>query len=154
MSHIVARNAELSKLQNLLNSPKAEFIALYGRRRVGKTFLIRQFFQNKGIYFEVTGIKNSPTSMQLRKFHDVFIHTFSIKNLALPKDWHEALLHLKNVLVQIPKKQKIILFFDELPWLAKPKSKLLQEIDYYWNRYFSSQEIGRASCRERVCQYV
>ncbi|MBM3198704.1 MAG: ATP-binding protein [Chlamydiae bacterium] len=62
---ILAREREVKTLDKLYNSTHPEFLAIYGRRRVGKTFLIRQFFKEKGTYFEVTGIKNGPYKHQL-----------------------------------------------------------------------------------------
>ncbi len=54
---IFAREKELKLLTQLYQSEKPEFLAVYGRRRVGKTFLIREFFKHKGLYFALTGVK-------------------------------------------------------------------------------------------------
>jgi hypothetical protein len=68
MDQIVARSEEQKTLERLYSSGKAEFLAVYGRRRVGKTFLIRGFFRNKGLYFALTGVKNAQVGKQLRNF--------------------------------------------------------------------------------------
>ncbi|MFI4937391.1 MAG: ATP-binding protein [Candidatus Berkiellales bacterium] len=137
MVTIIAREAELERLERLYNSDKAEFLAIYGRRRIGKTFLISQYFKDKGIYFEVTGVKNGKKDSQLKKFHREFCRLFPSKaNTPHPKDWDEAFARLQGQISQI-NKQKVIIFLDELPWLATLKSQLVQELDYYWNRHFS-----------------
>ncbi len=141
MSMIIARQKELTKLERLVLSPKSEFVAVYGRRRIGKTYLISEYFQDKGVYFEITGIQNSTREAILRKFHDEFSKIFvESSTLAAPKDWHEALKRLVEKAKAIPKNRKIIIFLDELPWLATPRSNLLKELDYYWNRHFSRME--------------
>ncbi len=138
MSLIIAREIEIERLCLLYESDKAEFIAVYGRRRVGKTYLISQYFKEKGVYFEVTGIKGANKTSQLNKFHREYRRLFvDSADLSAPKDWDEALSRLVDEVAKINPEQKVILFFDELPWLATPRSQLAQELDYYWNRHFS-----------------
>ncbi len=138
MDKIVGRQREKQILEKLYKSEKAEFLAIYGRRRIGKTFLINQFFKDSGIYFEITGSKGAHTKEQLVNFHREFIALFKSEGEYLvPKNWSEAFYHLTQVLKSISSSQKIILFFDELPWLASPKSGFLQALDYFWNRHAS-----------------
>lgn len=138
METIVGRKKEIVRFDRLLKSDKAEFLAIYGRRRVGKTFLVDQFFQGKGLFFEITGTKNTPRSEQLRKFHREWANLFdNPKQLLPPKDWGEALYRLKESIEGVPLTQKVILFFDEVPWLAAKRSGFLTELDYIWNRHFS-----------------
>lgn len=132
------RENEKQQLSELYASNRAEFIAIYGRRRVGKTFLISEFFKDKGIYFEITGSKKAPKSQQLSNFYREFTALFSdVDTQAPPKDWAEALHMLKEAILKIPETQKIILFFDELPWLSSPRSGFLTALDYFWNRHAS-----------------
>ena len=141
MEKIVARQTELSKLERLYRSPKAECLALYGRRRVGKTFLINQFFKDRGLYFEITGIQNASKASQLRRYHREFCNLFDNEHDSPPpKNWDEALDRLQKQVSKVPTDRKVIIFFDELPWLATPKSGLLDEIDYFWNRHFSRMD--------------
>src|SRR5262245_11027839 len=115
---IVARLPELERLERLYHSDKAEFLAIYGRRRIGKTYLIHQYFKNKGLYFEVTGIKDGRKDSQLKKFHREFSRLFtSTGSLSSPKDWDEAFSRLVEEISKISTQQKVIIFFDELPWL-------------------------------------
>lgn len=138
MKSIIGRKSEKKKLSKILRSDEAEFLAIYGRRRVGKTFLIHEFFQGKGLYFELTGQKDAGLKMQLDNFYqavqEAFKPTLPIKK---PDSWKEALSILTTLVETQPGKKKIILFFDELPWLATKRSGMLQALEYEWNRKWS-----------------
>lgn len=136
---LAARKKECIFLQEVLESEKAEFIAIYGRRRVGKTYLINQFFQNKGIFFELTGRKGASRKGQLYNFSTVFSDIFCKKEETphSPKHWDEAFDLLRRKIEQLKENKKVILFFDELPWLASQKSGFLEALDLFWNRYMS-----------------
>ncbi|MGH2612864.1 MAG: ATP-binding protein, partial [Rhabdochlamydiaceae bacterium] len=88
MDRIFARTKELKVLERIYHSGKPEFLAVYGRRRVGKTFLIREFFKNKGLYFALTGVKNARTSKQLRNL------SFGFDSLAAMESFVEFLFFL------------------------------------------------------------
>lgn len=136
---IIGRSNEKKLLEKLYCSKEAEFVAIYGRRRVGKTYLVRNYFKNKGIFFEVTGSINAKTKEQLENFHTEYTALFpESKKQPCPKTWREAFSRLKASVEAIGSKQKIVLFFDELPWLASPKSGFLSALDYAWNRHFST----------------
>lgn len=138
MEFFFGREQEKKQLQELYDSGKAEFIAIYGRRRVGKTYLVNDFFKDKGIYFEITGSKKAPKSEQLSNFYRELTSLFPEENSCeKPKDWGQALNLLQVAIQKIPKTQKVILFFDELPWLAAPRSGFLRALDYFWNRHIS-----------------
>ncbi|MFT4554392.1 MAG: AAA+ ATPase superfamily predicted ATPase [Chlamydiales bacterium] len=135
---IIGRETELQTLKETIDSQNSEFIAIYGRRRVGKTYLINEFYQDKGVYFELTGRKGASKSNQLKNFTTVFADTFDRgKKEELPEDWDEALTRLRYKIEGIDPAKKIILFFDELPWLASAKSGFLEALDLFWNRYMS-----------------
>ncbi len=140
MVNLIGRNKENELLEQLHHSKKAEFLALYGRRRVGKTFLIREFFRAKEdiIFFNVTGQKDAKLKEQIGNFFIQMNKTFLSKfQLKLAKNWNEAFETLTNFIEQTPKDKKIILFFDELPWMATRNSRLLQALEYYWNQHWS-----------------
>lgn len=135
---IIGREREKRILGKLLQSEGAEFLAVYGRRRIGKTFLINQFFKNLCVYFEITGSKGASKKEQLADFHREFIALFKPEAAYVPpKDWSEAFHLLKNEISLIGPSQKVVLFFDELPWLASPKSGFLRALEYFWNRHAS-----------------
>lgn len=138
---IVGRESEISLLRDVVDSKKPEFLAVYGRRRVGKTYLIREFFNDNGIYFELTGIKDASKSSQLKNFSVVYSDTFLRgKRIPPPKDWDDALNILRQEIEKQAESQKIIVFFDELPWLASRKSGFLEALDLFWNRYMTSKK--------------
>ncbi len=135
---IFGRERELKILNRLLRSTKPEFLAVYGRRRVGKTYLIHQFFRDKGVYFSITGSINSSKKLQVRKFYRELTSLFpSAGEVSAPKDWDEALFALKEAISKVDPSQKVILFFDELPWLASARSGFLPALEYMWNQHFS-----------------
>jgi hypothetical protein len=135
METIIGRKKEQSILQRLYDSSRAEFLAIYGRRRVGKTYLIKQFFSPKSCYFfQITGMKDGQLKEQLFEFARAIEKTFypgvTIKE---PQSWMQAFEMLTNAIEKYTDKQKVVLFFDELPWLASKRSRFLQALDYYWN---------------------
>ena len=135
---IIGRETELKILRKLYTSKKAEFLAVYGRRRIGKTYLITEYFKDKGIFFEVTGSPNASSSEHLLNFHREFCALFKKEDTqAQPKDWSEAFFRLQNILKEYSHVPKITIFFDEMPWLSGKGSKFLSALDYFWNRHAS-----------------
>lgn len=132
---IIGRRKEIAILERLWRSDKAEFLAVYGRRRVGKTFLIDQFFKDKGIYFEITGSHKAGKKEQLRNFSRVLRDLFG-ENQSF-QDWSDAFDCLRQKMGKIEPSKKFIFFIDELPWLASAKSGFLPALDHLWNRYLS-----------------
>ncbi len=138
MLNIIGRESEKKKLSKILRSNEPEFLAIYGRRRVGKTFLIHEFFHDRGLYFELIGQKDAGLKMQLENFYQAVQEAFKPKlPIKKPDSWKEALSILTTLVEAQPGKKKIILFFDELPWLATKRSGLLQALEYEWNRKWS-----------------
>jgi uncharacterized protein len=135
---IVDRKREQKILQEVLVSEKSEFVAVYGRRRVGKTYLIKTFFRQKNcVFFHVTGSNTGTLLIQIGRFIDEISKVFYTQTeLKTRKTWEEAFDALTKALELVPKNKKIILFFDELPWMATKRSRLIQTLDYYWNRYW------------------
>lgn len=131
---ISGRSLEKKLFQNILNSKKSEFIAVYGRRRIGKTFLIHEFFKDKGIFFSCTGIKDSPLKAQLENFSRSFSRIFyDDLPIQTPSNWMNAFELLTKEIEKQEPDQKCILFFDELPWFSSSKSKFIPALDHYWN---------------------
>ena len=139
---IIGRKKELVLLNKLARSIDPEFLVIWGRRRVGKTFLLEQFFtKQKCLFFQVTGLRDGTFHDQLEIFRKALIETFFpgmlIKNFS---NWMEALDQLTVGIEKLPKNKRVVLLFDELPWLATQKSKLLPSIDHYWNTKWSKRE--------------
>lgn len=135
VEEIIGRKNELKKLKELFTSNTAEFLAIYGRRRVGKTYLIKKFLSAQPcVLFEQTGLNDGNLVQQLEIFATEFAKTFypGIK-ITPPRSWVEALRLLTAEIEKIPQNKYVVIFFDELPWLAHRRSKFLQALDHVWN---------------------
>lgn len=136
---LIGRKSEIAALERFLASNHPEFLALYGRRRVGKTFLIKQFFKQKSIiFFNTTGEKKASLAKQIKHFtkrmSEIFLDGLELQPA---KDWDLTFDKLTKLINKVPKHQKIILFFDEFPWMVTRKSNLLETVEYYWNQFWS-----------------
>jgi uncharacterized protein len=137
--NIIARDREQQELRSVIDSDEPAFLVIYGRRRVGKTYLIKNYFKDKGLFFHVTGIQNGSLEMQLRTFCIEFSDSFRKgKDVSIPQDWVSAFEMLRKEMEGLSKNLKKIIFLDELPWLATPRSMLLQALEHVWNRYLSN----------------
>jgi len=133
-NHIIGRKKEIALLNDLYMSAKAEFIAVYGRRRIGKTFLIDKTFG--GNYdFYMTGIYEGTKVEQLRNFRHQ-LEKYSGREIKQPKSWMDAFFCLESFL-ETKKQKRIIVFIDELPWLDTPRSRFLKAFELFWNEWAS-----------------
>lgn len=138
MSGIVGRRAELEQLSEYTGSGMPEFIAVYGRRRVGKTFLIRAAFRNR-FTFQLTGLANAGMSRQLLNFHHALHKAFPQEELPVPEDWFSAFQQLIACL-ENKKGARKVLFLDELPWMDTPRSSFISALEHFWNSWASARE--------------
>lgn len=139
MENLIGREQEKKILLDALSSGEAELVAVYGRRRVGKTFLIRQVYQNQMVY-EFSGVHNASTRSQLENFRNaIAVATNTTLLPAIPKNWTEAFLLLIQGLTPQLKRKKTVIFFDEFPWLSVAKSGFLPAFEYFWNTWASKQ---------------
>jgi AAA+ ATPase superfamily predicted ATPase len=134
---IVGRYSELQTLQRYFESDNPEFVAVYGRRRVGKTFLIKEYF-NKRFSFYISGIGNVTKKEQLENFNTTLNHYGKIK-YPYAKNWMDAFRQLIHLLENDKKKGKKVIFIDELPWFDTPRSGFVTGLDYFWNTWASAQ---------------
>lgn len=126
-------------LASILESGEPEFLAVYGRRRVGKTFLIREFFRG-AIRFELTGIHNASRALQLRNFSDQLAQAMDLAiRPELPADWYAAFQQLTTFLATLDRHGRHVVFFDEVPWLATRRSGFLEALGHFWNSWASRQ---------------
>jgi AAA+ ATPase superfamily predicted ATPase len=142
---IIGREYEQKQLQKILQSKQAEFVAIYGRRRIGKTHIAREFFDKKScIFFRSSGIHKGSLQIQLDKFKTEIEETFyrARKGIQLStfSNWHEAFQALKDAIDLFSGEEKVVIFLDEIPWMSTPKSGLLEALDYYWNRHWSENK--------------
>lgn len=135
--NIVGRTAEQEEIHKYLHSGKPEFVAVYGRRRVGKTFLIREYFNNKFAFY-VTGLANERTQMQLRNFHAALLR-HGKTTYPVPDTWFDAFEQLTHLLEHLPGKGRKVIFFDELPWMDTHKSGFITALEHFWNSWASAR---------------
>jgi AAA+ ATPase superfamily predicted ATPase len=133
---IIGRKAEQADLQLYYESQHPEFLAVYGRRRVGKTFLIKEFFKNDFTFY-TTGLAKASRAEQLEAF------TTALKayghRTAAPRNWLEAFVSLRDLLEQSNRVGKKVIFIDEMPWFDTPRSGFLTGLEHFWNSWASSQ---------------
>lgn len=127
---IIGRVYEIRQLESCYNSRESEFVIIYGRRRVGKTFLVRKHFERK-FDFVLTGIHNGSKAVQLGNFASA-LEEYSGKVQNVPKNWFEAFGQLKQYLMAVRKRRKLV-FIDEMPWLDTKKSDFLVAFEAFWN---------------------
>ena len=145
-ANIIGRQEEIMKLERIHDSNKSEFVAIYGRRRVGKSFLVNEVFGKKILFKAVgtyvkDGDKNYETyrKLQLDHFYDALLFAGLGTDEAKPTCWREAFLLLRKVLQKKRAKRKIV-FIDELPWLAGPQSaEMISELGHFWNSWADSE---------------
>lgn len=131
MNRIIGRQVECARLEKCLNADQAQLIILYGRRRVGKTFLINQFFDGR-FDFKLTGAYGEPKETQLRYF-TAELNRQSGKENPVPKDWIEAFALLREYIAALSKSEKHVVFFDEMPWMDTQRSGFLSAFEWFWN---------------------
>lgn len=136
INDIIGRERELHILSNICKEKEACLVAVYGRRRVGKTYLVKQFF-NEQFDFFFTGSFETPMQVQLALFNDA-LHRYSNQQFPVPKNWFEAFGQLRDYLSSI-RKERIVVFLDELPWMETAKSMFIKAFGYFWNSWASTR---------------
>lgn len=127
---LIARDEECSQLQKCLESDRSEFVIVCGRRRIGKTFLVDQYF--KGRYdFSFVGGHKVPTKIQLRNFAKA-IQQYAGKKPKIA-DWYDAFDALEEYLKTLPPNRKKVIFIDEMPWIDTIKSDFVSALENFWN---------------------
>lgn len=141
--NIIGRKEELRTLERLYNSDKSEFLAIYGRRRVGKSYLVDEAFRGE-IAFSAVGIfskspETSQRKIQLRHFYSNLLAYGLSPEYKEPEDWMAA-FDLLRILLSRNTSRRIVIFLDELPWMAGPQSsELVEELGFFWNNWAVKQ---------------
>ena len=134
---LIGRKEELKTLHQALIADESKFVAIYGRRRVGKTFLVREAFNNDFAFYH-TGLANETNHIQLAEFNRS-LASYSKQKQSKLKDWYDAFDRLGQLLAQstIPKK---VVFIDEMPWMDSPRSNFLSALEHFWNGWASARK--------------
>lgn len=130
---IIGRKAEQEILRQRIESMSPELIAIYGRRRVGKTFLVRRFF-NDSFSFYYTGIYQGTKKEQLGEFNRQ-LELYSGRKWKAAENWFDAFAQLREYIESLGENSPIVVFLDELPWMDTHKSRFIKAFEYFWNSW-------------------
>ncbi len=130
---IIGRDDACEVLLSAIESSSSEFVAIVGRRRIGKTYLVNKYFESD-ICFYLTGIQSGSKETQLSAFTQE-LGRRQKKHIEPPKNWLEAFHILRTHLEKVKTKRKKVIFLDELPWMDAPKSHFIQAFGHFWNSY-------------------
>lgn len=144
MNNIIGRKKETEELMRLFRKKQSQLVAVYGRRRVGKTFLVRELFKEHFTFYH-TGI--SPLELegsnlleaQLEAFHSSLIR-YGAKTTSRPKKWMEAFDCLTALLEKQDKSKRMVVFIDEMPWMDTPRSGFVTAFEHFWNGWGAGQD--------------
>lgn len=133
---LIGRIKESALLNGLLSKPESEFVAVYGRRRIGKTYLVRRVYE-RHIVFECSGLHQKDQDQQLENFWLTLMDSSRQQGhiFTQPKSWLQAFAHLKAYLNSINHSEKKVVFLDEISWFETPKSGFLAALDNFWNQF-------------------
>ena len=134
---MIGRQKERSRLLEAFASEDSEFVAVYGRRRVGKTFLVRETF-NQSFTFQHTGVKNGSRQVQLSRFRQSMIEQGHPGCPEL-KDWFNAFDNLKTVIKASAVERKVV-FIDEIPWMGRSDQNFISAVENFWNGWASARK--------------
>ena len=134
---LIGRKEELRELNDAFKSEYSEFVAVYGRRRVGKTFLVREAF-NYEFTFQHTGVAKEKIAGQLTAFRTSLID-YGYKDCPELASWPDAFNSLK-VGIKSSRKKKKVIFIDEISWMDTPKSNFVSALEHFWNSWCSARK--------------
>jgi len=135
---IIGRLEEQKVLQECLQAGRPEFLVVYGRRRIGKTFLVRETFKGR-FCFAFTGYAGVTTTRQLARFH-VALREYGADENVSPQNWYEAFDQLRQLIEKIPRKGKKVVFLDEMPWMDTKRSEFINALEGFWNGWASGRD--------------
>ncbi|HEX8377741.1 MAG TPA: ATP-binding protein [Pedobacter sp.] len=138
MDNVIGRTEEKRLLEKILKSGDPELVVIYGRRRIGKTFLIRNVYQ-KELILEFSGIHHATLSQQLESFSLSLTKMNKGLPISKPESWIQAFKILSDLLAPKLKKQRKVIFFDEFPWINTSRSGFLSAFENFWNTWASKE---------------
>ena len=132
MKKLIGREREIKELDRCVASERSEFVIVYGRRRVGKTFLVDEYFK-RTYDFSYVGGHNLSNTKQLRNFAKAVKRYARLPRQPKFADWSEAFDALTDWLESLPKDRKKVVFIDEMPWIDTPHSDFVEEFENFWH---------------------
>lgn len=135
---LVGRKKEQEVLNQIVLSKEPEFVVVYGRRRVGKTFLVNNYFKDD-YAFKLTGLAKKSKREQLSNFATALNRYGDGVKYKKPRTWYEAFDRLRDLLATKKVKGKKVVFIDELPWMDSRGSNLVSAVEHFWNDWANTQ---------------
>lgn len=139
MDKLIGRKLEQAKLQACMESERSEFVVVYGRRRIGKTFLVRRFFKDN-YAFSFVGKHEMGREQQLAEFAKELMRYSHSTFVPQLKNWTEAFDALQRLLETYDIPGKKVVFFDEMPWMDTPKSDFVSALENFWNGWANMRD--------------
>ena len=134
MTSIIGRKEEIKILERKYNSKKSEFVIVYGRRRIGKTFLVNELFSER-FTFSFVGARKQKAKTQLQRFATQLKLYSGSRYTPMLRNWEEAFDELRTLIESKPDNERKVIFFDEMPWIDTPRSSFIDALEYFWNAW-------------------
>ena len=144
--NLLGRQEEIRRLDSCMREEGAQLIILYGRRRIGKTYLVNEYFHGR-FDFKITGSYKEKKDIQLFNFaEELSVHIG--ETVPTPENWPVAFQLLRRYLSTLPEQEKCVLFFDEFPWLDTANSGFLRAFSHFWNDYGCATLCASSAVRQ------
>ena len=131
---LIGREKEIAQLKHIVDSNRSEFVVIFGRRRIGKTFLVRKFFEDR-YHFSYVGQRDVTDAVQLQRFALALQNYARLDNVPDFKNWFEAFDALKKYLGSLDAKKRKIIFIDEMPWIDRKQCDFVKALEDFWNAW-------------------
>lgn len=132
---MIGRKDEIRALDWDFQKEDPQFVAVYGRRRIGKTFLVREKFCDRFAFCH-TGVRDGNLEEQLQAFQ-LSLMQYGYRKCPRLRNWLDAFSRLRELIAQDGRTDRKVVFLDELPWMDTPRSGMLKALEYFWNNQAS-----------------
>ena len=144
----IGRKNELKLLEDAYATNKSCLAVIYGRRRIGKSSLVRQFSLNKPYFFSFEAVENEDTEGQIQHFTSLLkeqVNDSSLSNIKF-KNWRDVFTYLTDKLIKRRSKKKLVIFLDEFQWMAAGRNKLVSLVKYFWDNRWKYNHVMLILC--------
>ena len=139
MGKLIARKKEIEILERKYRSGKSEFVIIYGRRRIGKTYLVNNTFSER-FTFTYVGSRRQRPEKQLQRFALQLKEYCGSAYAPHLETWEDAFNELRALINKRPAKERKVIFFDEMPWIDTPRSSFVEALEYFWNAWAAQRD--------------
>jgi AAA+ ATPase superfamily predicted ATPase len=144
----VGRKNELKLIEDAYRTGKDELVVLYGRRRIGKSSLVKYFAEKKSSFYEFEALEGETTHRQIEHFSQQLHKQVDdpILDSVRFEKWEQVFTYLTEKIFKRKTRTKKILFLDELPWMAAGRSRLVSLLKYYWDNHWKDRHVMLILC--------